>query len=70
MTWEIVLGIIALVGFIMSIGKIVYNNTKAMTEMKVSLDDLKDALKASKDDIKHLKSDVADHEIRMTKHGI
>ena len=39
MTWEIIAAIIALAGFIISIGKIVSNNTKALTEVKCSIDD-------------------------------
>lgn len=66
MTWEIAVGIITFAGFIFSIGKIVANNTKAMTEIKVSLDDLKEALKENKDEVKQLKTDVSDHETRIT----
>ena len=40
MTWEIIAGLIAFVGFIISIGKIVSNNTQALTEVKCSIDDL------------------------------
>jgi hypothetical protein len=37
MTWEIVVGLITLVSAIISICKIVANNTKALTEVSVSL---------------------------------
>lgn len=66
MTWEIVTGLIALCGFLISIGKIVANNTKAMTEVKISIDELKLALKENKDNVKELQEDVAKHETRIT----
>lgn len=66
MSWEIVVGIITLVGFIVSIGKIVKNNTEAMTEIKVSLGDIKEVLKENKEEIKELQSEVGKHETRIT----
>lgn len=38
MSWEIVTGIIALAGFVISVGKIVHNNTAALTRLSVSVD--------------------------------
>lgn len=66
MTWEITVGIFALITFVISIGKIVANNTQAMTEVKVSLDDLKEALTENKLDVKQLRDDVNEHETRIT----
>ena len=66
MTWEIFLGISALVGFLISIGKIISNNTRAMTEIKMSLDELSCAFGEQKNNIKHLESDISNHEHRLT----
>lgn len=66
MTWEIFLGISALVGFLISIGKIISNNTKAMTEIKMSLDELNSAFSEEKNNIEHLESNISDHEHRLT----
>ena len=66
MTWEIFLGIAALVSFVIAIGKIVANNTKAMTEIKDSLDELKEALGEQKVEVKDIKNDVINHETRIT----
>ena len=66
MTWEIFLGISALVGFLISIGKIISNNTKAMTEIKMSLDELNSAFGEQKNNIKNLESDISNHEHRLT----
>ena len=37
MTWEIFLGIVALTGFVITIGKIVSANTKALTKLEDSI---------------------------------
>ena len=66
MTWEIFLGISALVGFLISIGKIISNNTKAMTEIKMSLDELNSAFGEQKNNIEHLESNISNHEHRLT----
>lgn len=66
MTWEIFLGIVALFSFVCAIGKIVANNTKAMTEIKVSLDELKESLSQEKEEVKGIKNEVISHETRIT----
>lgn len=66
MTWEIFIGISALVGFLISIGKIISNNTRAMTEIKMSLDELSSAFGEQKNNIKNLESNISDHEHRLT----
>jgi cell division protein FtsL len=66
MTWEIVIGLIALVGFVVSIGKIVSNNTKALTEVKCSIDSLKEAFSEEKTKVDVIGDEVNDHELRIT----
>lgn len=66
MTWEIVVGIIALVGFVVSIGTIVHNNTQAMTEVKCSIDALNSHLSTTDGNIDKLTGEVKDHEKRIT----
>ena len=66
MTWEIIAAIIALAGFIISIGKIVSNNTKALTEVKCSIDDLKETLSEQKRNVTEISDEVNDHETRIT----
>ena len=66
MTWEIFVGITVLVAFVISIGKIVANNTRAMAEMKTSLDELKESLREQKQDINTVKASVQNHETRIT----
>lgn len=65
MSWEIILGFISLVGFIISIGKIVSNNTKALTEVKCSIDSLRDSFNEQKCNVEHMKDEVDDHEKRI-----
>lgn len=65
MTWETIAGFIALVGFIISIGKIVSNNTKALTEVKCSIDSLRDSFNEEKCNVEHMKDEVDDHEKRI-----
>lgn len=65
-SWELVLGIITLVGFIISIAKIVSNNTKALTEVKCSIDSLRNSFNEQKDDFEHVKYEVNEHETRIS----
>lgn len=44
MTWEILAALIALATFGIAIGKIISNNTKAMTELKCSIEELRKSL--------------------------
>lgn len=67
MSWEIVVGIITLFGFIISIGKLISNNTKALTELQCSIDSLKKSLKRDENNLKVVEEKVDNHEIRITK---
>lgn len=66
MSWEIIVGFITFVGFIISIAKIVSNNTKALTEVKCSIDSLRDSFNKQKDDFEHVKCEVNEHETRIS----
>ena len=67
MSWEIVVGIITLFGFVVSIGKLISNNTKALTELQCSIDSLKKSLKRDENNLKVVEEKVDNHEIRITK---
>ena len=65
MTWEILLGIVALTGFVITIGKIVSANTKAMQKLEDSIVRLDETLKEEKKDINELDNTVQNHETRI-----
>lgn len=65
MTWEIFLGIVALTGFVVTIGKIVSANTKAMQKLEDSIVRLDETLKEEKKDITELDNTVQNHETRI-----
>ena len=65
MTWEIFLGIVALTGFVVTIGKIVSANTKAMQKLEDSIVRLDETLKEEKKDINELDNTVQNHETRI-----
>ena len=65
MTWEIFLGIVALTGFVVNIGKIVSANTKAMQKLEDSIVRLDETLKEEKKDITELDNTVQNHETRI-----
>ena len=65
MTWEIFLGIVALTGFIISIGKIVSANTKAMQKLEDSIVRLDETIREEKKDINDLDETVQNHETRI-----
>ena len=65
MTWEIFLGIVALTGFVITIGKIVSANTKAMQKLEDSIIRLDETLKEEKKDISDLDETVQNHETRI-----
>lgn len=67
MTWAIVTGIITLMGACISICKIVANNTKAMTEIKCSFEELNRSLTAEKETVNDIQKAVNNHEIRIVK---
>ena len=66
MTWEIFLGIVALTGFVISIGRIVSMNTKAMQKLEDSIIRLDETIREEKKDISDLDDVVQNHETRIT----
>lgn len=66
MTWEIFLGIVALTGFVISIGRIVSMNTKAMQRLEDSIVRLDETIREEKKDISDLDDIVQNHETRIT----
>ena len=66
MTWEIFLGIVALTGFVVTIGRIVSANTKAMQKLEDSIDRLDKTLNKQDGEIHHLDDTVANHETRIS----
>lgn len=67
LTWEIFIGITVLFAFIVSIGKIISNNTQSMTEMKCSIDNLSKLLSDYHDDVEGLNKEVKEISDRLTK---
>lgn len=65
MTWEIFIGIVALTGFIISIGKIVSANTKALTRLEDSINRLDKTLEKQGKNIDSLEQEVNEHETRI-----
>ena len=65
MTWEIFLGIVALTGFVISIGRIVSMNTKAMQKLEDSIVRLDETIREEKKDINELDNTVHNHETRI-----
>ena len=65
MTWQIFLGIVTLTGFIISIGKIVSANTKAMQKLEDSIVRLDETIREEKKDINDLDETVQNHETRI-----
>lgn len=66
MNWEIVVGIITLIGAIIPICRIVKNNTAALTEVSVSLRDSRKDIDRNTDNIDELQTTVNNHETRIT----
>ena len=66
MTWEIFLGIVALTGFVISIGRIVSMNTKAMQRLEDSILELNKTITEEKKDLRDLDETVQKHETRIT----
>lgn len=66
MTWEIFLGIVALSGFVISIGRIVSMNTKAMQRLEDSIIKLDETIREEKKNVKELDDVVQNHETRIT----
>lgn len=66
MTWSVFLGIVALTGFIISIGKIVSANTKALTRLEDSINRLDKTLEKQGKNIDSLEQEVNEHETRIS----
>ena len=66
MTWEIFLGLVALPGFVISIGRIVSMSTKAMQRLEDSILELNKTLIEEKKNVKELDETVQNHETRIT----
>lgn len=66
MTWEIFLGIVALTGFVISIGRIVSMSTKAMQRLEDSIVKLDETIREERKDISDLDDVVQNHETRIT----
>lgn len=66
MTWDIVVGIITLVTVGIAIGKLISNNTKTMTELKCSIDELTRSFSVQRENIHNAEKKIDDHEHRIT----
>lgn len=66
MTWEIFLGIVALTGFVITIGRIVSSSTKAMQRLEDSILELNKTITEEKKDLRDLDDTVQNHETRIT----
>ena len=66
MTWDIFLGLVALTGFIISIGRIVSANTKALTKLEDSINRLDKTLEKQGKNIDSLEQEVNEHETRIS----
>lgn len=66
MTWEIFLGIVALTGFVITIGRIVSSSTKAMQKLEDSILELNKTITEEKKNVKDLDEAVQNHETRIT----
>ena len=66
MTWEIFLGLVALTGFVITIGRIVSSSTKAMQRLEDSILELNKTLTEEKKNVKDLDDVVQNHETRIT----
>lgn len=68
MTWDIFLGISALVAAFIPIGKIIVNNTKAMTSLEVTCKNLADHNKQQDHEIVDINTKLCDHEKKLGDH--
>lgn len=67
MTWEIFLGIVALVTFLIAIGGIIYKLSKVLTSLEATVNSLTETLQDSKTDRKEMHKKIDDHETRIVK---
>lgn len=66
MTFEILSGLIVVVGFIITIGRIVSANTKALTKLEDSISRLDVTLSEQKHNIHDLDDTIHNHETRIS----
>ena len=66
MTFEILSGLIVVVGFIITIGRIVSANTQAITKLEDSISRLDITLSEQKHNIHDLDDTVHNHETRIS----
>ena len=66
MNWDVFLGIVTLTGFVVTIGRIVSENTKAMQKLEDSIIRLDKTLNKQDKDIHDLDDTVKDHETRIS----
>lgn len=66
MSWGIITGFITLVGFVITICKIVSANTKALTKLEDSITRLDATLTAQGKDLDEIDKTVQNHETRIT----
>jgi septal ring factor EnvC (AmiA/AmiB activator) len=67
MTWEIFLGIVALAGFLISIGGIIFKLSRVLTSLEATVKSLKEMLDDSKDDRQGMHKKLDNHETRLVK---
>lgn len=67
MTWEIFLGIVALVGFLISIGGIIFKLSRVLTSLEATVKSLTETLQDSKTDRKDMHKKLDNHETRLVK---
>lgn len=66
MPWEYIAALITLTTFIVAIGKIIANNSRAMTQLRDSLSGLNETLNDLKKEVEVNKTDIKNHEHRIT----
>ena len=66
MDWQNLSALIVLVGFIITIGKIIAANTKALTQLQDSINRLDTTLDKEGANIEHIECEVNEHETRIT----
>ena len=70
MSWEIVVGIITLVGFIISVASIAVKLASIVAKLQASIDSLNQTLETMQNDNKEIRQtireDLDDHESRIT----
>lgn len=67
MTWEILVGLLTVLPACIAVCTVVSNNTKAMTEVKCGLDELKSTLREQKKDLRAVEETVSEHEVRIAR---